>query len=344
VVATKNRGVGIAAMIQWTADAPAGANWGSATVRITSDGKAVVASGTGEMGQGIETTLTQITADELSLSLEDVSLVTGDSDLCPPDLGSYGSRSAVVAGTAVMMAAIDAKQRLLKAAAEMMEANPDDLELREGRICVKGLTDPSKSLGIAEVATAVHLIKGDYEMGGIIGRGNFDAAFKGITHIDIDCFGDFAYTYTYAANAVEVEVDTETGQVKVLHCVPAHDVGKAINPMLVEGQITGGLLSQGLGYTLYENMAYDTKTGQLLSPSFTDYKIPTIADAPEVTPIIVEEPDPKTPYGQKGVGETALACVAGAVGNAVFDAVGVRITELPITPERVLEALRKRES
>jgi CO/xanthine dehydrogenase Mo-binding subunit len=154
------------------------------------------------------------------------------------------------------------------------------------------------------------------------------------------CYGEDSTSHGFAAHVVEVEIDPDTGVVNILKYVAVHDVGRALNPAIIENQIYGGVL-QGIGYTLYEDMIYD-KNGRLLNPNFTDYKIPTNADVPQIKAIILQEIDSNSPIGAKGIGEAPIQPPAPAIANAIYDAIGVRFKELPITPEKILKALKKR--
>ncbi|MCL5960590.1 MAG: molybdopterin-dependent oxidoreductase, partial [Chloroflexi bacterium] len=309
------------------------ADFSSAYVRVNEDGSATVYTGISDMGQGIYTALAQVAAEELGILPENVGVVGGDTETTPMCLGAWGSRGAPIAGSAVKIAAADAKQRLFAVAAAKLEAAVEDLESEGGKIYVKGSLE--RALSVGEVAGAAHFTTTDGAAGSILGRGFWDAP----TEVLGEKGGHYAPAYAFAAAAAEVEVDPETGQVRLLSFTSAHDVAQAINPMIVEGQIQGGA-AQGIGYGLFEEMVYDQESGRLLNPSFVDYKVPTAMDLPRIVPVIVEPgPDPAVPAGVKGVGEAGYICAAGAIANAVSDAVGVRISELPITSERIYNAL-----
>lgn len=337
---TPNRGVGVAAMMHWSSCRwwpDLDADFSSAYVRLNEDGTATLFTGMGDAGQGIYTSLVQVAAEELGLLPEDFTVVSGDSETTPGCLGMWGSRAAVVAGSAVKIAAVDARQRLLEVAAAMLEASPEDLELRDRKVYVKGSPDRARS--IADVTATAYFTREGGSAGPILGKGFFDSP----TEILDEQGGDYCPTYAFAAHTAEVEVDPETGKVELLRLVAAHDCGLALNPSIVEGQIQGGA-SHGIGYGMYEDLICDQKTGQVLNPSFLDYRLPTALDLPNIDTVLVQDAiDPAIPSGAKGVGETGLVCPAAAIGNAIYDAVGVRIKDLPITPEKVLAALKTKK-
>ncbi|MBI5446111.1 MAG: xanthine dehydrogenase family protein molybdopterin-binding subunit [Deltaproteobacteria bacterium] len=306
----------------------------SAVVSMNEDGTISLKVGTMDIGQGADTTLTQICAEELGVGMEDVCIVSGDTDAAPYTWATTASRLTYTAGNAVRRAAADAKRQILELAASTLEASPGDLKLAGGRVSVKG--SESKGLSLFELGAISCWVKG----GAIVGRSSFMVEEPVMDRSGFEGFPFGTMTaYIFAGQTAEVEVDVETGEVKVLRGAAAHDVGRAINPQNVEGQIEGGY-AQGLGFALVEETVFDQ--GRVVNPTLVDYKIPSSMEVPPITPIIVEAADETGPFEAKGVGEPVLAGVAPAVANAIFDAVGVRITELPITPERVREALRKR--
>lgn len=264
-----------------------------------------------------------------------------DTDVTPHGLGTWGSRTAVVTGTAVKRAAADAKAQLFRAAAHMLEASPGDLEARDNKIYVKGSSQ--KSLGVGEVAGAIHYVKSllppEMEAGAVVGRGTYDTPTELTNKEGI---GHFTVNYCNSCHIAVVDVDPDTGKVEVVDYGVAEDVGRAINPEFVKGQLQGGF-AQGLGYGVGEDLIYD-ESGNCLNPSFMDYQIPTSWEVPMIDKIYEVEPiDPEVPDGQKGIGESALTNPAAAIANAVFDATGVQITSLPISPEKVFRAIRSKE-
>lgn len=293
----------------------------SAIIKLNEDGSANLTVAPCEMGQGILGALSQIAADSMGLRYDDIHIVTGDTDVTLFDIGSHASRSTYVTGNAVIDAGKKIKTKLLEFGAKRLEVNADDLDVSEGKVFVKAA--PEKSVSVGEIAhdeiynftnTGAHI--------------SATGSFLSTTH-----------SPSFQAAFADVEVDVETGVVAFKKYVVAHDIGKAINPMHVEGQIEGGAV-QGLGIALTEDFVIDKNTGQTLSDSFATYKIPSFLDVPEIEPILVEEPVPSGPYGAKGVGEPGIVNVAPAIANAVYDAVGVRISTMPISPEKVLEALK----
>jgi len=326
----RGRGVGIGVMHKMTMT-PASS---SAFLKLNEDGTAEVQASTVDMGQGSNTVLAQIAAEELGLRMEDVRIVSPDTDLTPYDHGTSSSRSTFYMGNAVKAAATDAKKQLLEVAADLLEANPLDLEVHQGIISMKGSPERNISVGNIPMGGS-YLGKGKP----IIGRGTFNV--PDATSLDRETGQGAmpAVFWMYAAQTAEVQVDEETGKVKVLRIASAHDVGKAINPSACEQQIEGAL-GTGIGTTLMEEIKFDG--GKTINPNFVDYKLPTSMDMPEMIPIMVETIHNRGPYGAKGLGEPALAPTAPAIANAIYDAVGVRIKELPITPDKILRALKEK--
>lgn len=305
-------------------------NFSSATLKVNEDGTANLMSGSSDIGQGSDTVLAQIAAEELGIRFEDIRIITADTDVTPMCLGTWGDRVTFIGGLAVQNAARDAKRQLLELASEILEANLDDLESRGGRVSVKG--SPEKGILIAELAGISYFSKGRP----ILGRGYYEDP---ISKPDPETGYGGAPTYSFATQVAEVEVDVETGKVKVLKITSAHDLGKALNPMAVRGQIEGAM-AQGIGSTLYENL--DWVKGRPLNSNFLDYRTLTSLDMSPIETILIESIDPNGPFGAKGVGEPALVPTAAAIANAIYDAVGVRIKSLPITPDKVLAALEKK--
>ena len=325
----KRRGRGIACMwypIGFTVSA----NPSAATVKINEDGTATVLTGTVETGQGSLTVLGQIAAEELGIATDDVHVVSGDTDVTPMDTGAIASRTTYVTGNAIRLAAEKAKGILFDIAAPLLGVRPDQLEARDRKIQVKGY--PRRSLPVSEVAHRAQAVMGQPAIG--------SASWNPPTvAMDPETGqGKPFSTYVYATQIVEVDVDDETGEVEVLRIVAAHDCGTPINPMLVEGQVEGGI-AMGIGFALQEEILFDA-AGRQLNANLTNYIMPTSLDMPEIEVDIVESYDPTGPFGAKGVGEPTSVPTAAAIMNAIFDAVGVRITSLPATAEKVLAAIR----
>jgi 4-hydroxybenzoyl-CoA reductase alpha subunit len=307
----------------------------SAQVRVNEDGTITIFSGEGEIGQGVSTVLCQIAAEELGVNIEDVQISRADTDATTYCHGGYASRLTYIAGNAVKIAAADAKKQLFATAAEMLESNPDDLVAKNSKIFVKG--SPSRSLTVSDVARGALYREGGFP---IIGRGAWDPPTELQSRESRD--GNTSGSYSFGTQMCKVEVDPETGKVKILSFASAHDSGKVINPMLGEGQIEGAL-QQGIGFALTEEMAFED--GKVVDPNFHEFKVMGIADMPRSMDVkfVETSPEPTGPFGAKGLGEPGMVATAPAISNAVYDAVGVRITDLPITPEKVFYALKKKK-
>lgn len=327
------RGIGIACGLHVSGRKDAGEFAGAAAfVKVNDDGTVNLISGAGDIGTGAATVLSQICAEELGVRLEDVSMSKADTDSVPYASPPIASRVTLESGNAVRAAAADARNQLFQAVAEKLSVPLKDLVAREGKIYAG--THPEKAMSIAEAAKAALVRRGG---GPVLGRGVYVSPQPGTD--PKTWYGDAANAYSFAADVAEVQVDRETGEVKVLELAAAQDLGKTINPMLAEGQIEGGL-AMGMGYALTEEMV--TENGRVASTNFTDYQIARTVDMPPVHPILVETNEPWGPYGAKGVGEVVAVPTAAAIGNAIYDAVGIRLKELPFTPEKVLKALREK--
>ncbi len=329
-----NRGVGMAAMIHVGGGARIYPSDGcGSTVKVDDYGKVTLVTGSTDMGQGSETVLAQIVAEELGVPVENVTVINTDTDITPWDVGAHASRTTFIAGNSARLAAADAKGQILEAAAQNIGEDVEDLDMKDGKIFRKG--EPEEWIPFAKMVRSKHF-RPDGDV--ILAKGWYEPPTE---RQDKEFRGNISATYGFAAQAVEVEVDTETGEVTVLKIAAAHDVGRAINPMAVEGQIHGGV-SMGLGYGLYEELV--VQEGEVLNPNFADYALPTALDMPPIESIIIETDDPAGPFGAKGMAEPACIPTAPAIVNAVYDAVGVRIRDLPITPEKVLNALKEKEA
>lgn len=298
-------------------------------VKVDDFGHVTIISGSTEIGQGSDAVLAQMVAETLATPVENISLDWQDTDTSPWDVGVHASRTTFIAGNAALKAALDAKRQILETAARMTGEPVDNLDLKNGGVYM--VSDPSKTIPLGKVVRARH-----FREGGSFVVGNFFYDPPTVMQ-DKRWDGNISATYGFGTQAAEVEVDTETGQVKVLKIAAAHDVGRVINPMTLEGQVEGGV-AQGIGYALYESIQLDK--GKVMNPNFADYKILTPVDIPEIEKIFVETIDPEGPFGAKGVGEMPMVPTAAAIANAVYDAVGVRIRSLPITPEKLLAALK----
>ena len=330
------RGVGISACSMFSGSPyyPFGS---AAVVKMHDDGGATVFAGTVEMGQGSETTLSQIAAEELGVPLNDIRMISGDTELTPIEFGSFLSGGAFVTGKAVKLAAADAKRQLLEMASRLLEVDVADREARARGVRVKGV--PRHGLGYAEIiAASVKQANADP----IIGKGHHKSVPAAELHPSLSTAkGRWTEAYGFAAQLAEVEVDTWTGKVRVLRLVTYHDCGFALNPQIVEGQIEG-CVSMALGQTLQERV--DLREGQMFNPDFIHYRMPLTLDTPEMVSGMIHSDEPQGPFGAKEVGEGAVSGVMAAVANAVYDAVGVRVTRLPITPARILGKLSRAEA
>ena len=296
----KRRGRGIACMwypIGFTVSA----NPSAAVVKVNEDGTATVLTGTVETGQGSLTVLGQIAAEALGIATDDVHVVSADTDTTPMDTGAIASRTTYVTGNAIRLAAENAKAILFETAAQMLGVTPSQLEARDRKIQVKGF--PQRSVAIGEVAKRAQVVLGQPAIG--------SASWNPPTvAMDPETGqGKPFSTYVYATQIAEVDVDDETGEVEVLRIVAAHDCGTPINPMLVEGQVEGGI-SMGIGFALQEEMLFDAN-GRQINPNLTNYIMPTSLDMPEIEVDIVESYDPTGPFGAKGVGEPSLVPTVG---------------------------------
>lgn len=331
------RGIGIGCCLHVSGNRTFLPDWDGAScfIRIDTTGRAVVFPGETDLGQGSRTTFAQIAANELGLNVSDVTTQLVDTDVSPHGLGTFGDRATTLGGNAVRMAAIDARQKLIAVAAKKLEADPEDLVISEG-IC-SSKSNPEKKLSVADIAKLAW-----YEQAGGLITGVGKYAPPNVRVVDPDTkFGNISAAYPFVTQIAEVEVDRLTGKVKVLNLVSAHDLGKTLNPLLAEGQVQGAI-AQGIGFALMEDMGI--KNGVIYNRNFERYNMPRITDMPPFTSILVESNDPNGPYGAKGLAEPAFTAIPPAIANAIYNAVGVRIKELPITPEKVLKALQEKEN
>ncbi len=325
-----NRGLGIGCSVHVNGRRSFG-DWdgSSAIVRINDDGRATIITGEGEIGQGTLTVLRQIAAEELGLPYEQVDITRPDTDVHPYALGALASRVTYVAGNAVKLAAAAASRQLLDAAALQFNLPPDELTVVNGEIGPRrGRETEFKS--VAAVVRA-HI----YQPNGqpIVGVGNWDNPSEFPDH---SRYGNESGAYNFAAQAAEVEVDPATGRVTVLEIAAAVDCGTVINPATAEGQVQGAV-TQGLGLAVTEY--FDWHNGVPTDPQLKDYPIPSAAMMPKIHVAFADSYEPSGPYGAKGLGEIGLDAIPAAIANAIADAVGVRITEMPITSEKIFRAL-----
>jgi 4-hydroxybenzoyl-CoA reductase subunit alpha len=346
-------------------------------IKIDRDGGVVVYTGAAEIGQGSDTMTAQIAAEVLGCSLARVKVVAADTDLTPIDIGSYSSRVTFMAGNATLRAAEEVKKQIASAAARKMGCAPEEIVFRDDRVCRKlvGAGDSPAQDGRGrpsphEQASVSGRVEGQILRGSLqqkrADEGPKDSmTFEEAVVAAIDFHGALTGTgsyapppearggkykgagvgpspaYSYSAQVAEVSVDEDTGEVTVHKVWAAHDCGRALNPVSVEGQIIGSVW-MGMGQALTEEMVW--KDGMLMNPGLLEYRSPSSVESPEVEPIIVESIDPEGPFGAKECSEGSLAATIPAISNAIYDAVGIRLHECPFTPERVLAALRAKKS
>lgn len=304
----------------------------TAFVKIAENGSVTVLTGASDIGQSSNTTLCMLAAEELGVPLDDVRIVAADTKLTPPDMATFASRVTFVAGKAVVAAAADAKHQLFEVVADSLEAHPNDLEMKDRRIFVKG--SPEKGVDLAK---AVWMSVQAGHGSNVLGRGYYAPETDEPNWKTSE--GNLSPAYSFGAQAVEVEVEPDTGEVRVLDVFAAYDCGRAVNPLALEGQVEGSIMG-GIGQALYEERLLEN--GLTLNPSLLTYGIPTALEAPAIQTAFVETIDPEGPFGAKGMSEGAQVPLPCAIANAVYDAIGVRITDLPITPDKVLKALEEK--
>ncbi len=312
----KNRGRGMAVGF-WASRGMPGSN----SLKMNPDGTIAITTGSVDLS-GSHTSLQQIAGEELGVSLDKVGVLTGDTDIAPIAPVSAGSNITRSMGTTVKMAAEKLRDQILDITAGQLEASADDLAIKDGWVHVVGSED--RGMSFSDI----------YKVAAMSEGGPLNASAS------LPMQGT---TLQYSPQVVEVEVDPETGDVKIVNVTVMQDVGFAINPMSVEGQIEGGA-TQSLGYGLAEQMVFDPETGRNMNPGFLDYKIPSAADVPNIKTVLVEVPAKDTLYGARGVGEPPIVATATAVANAVSDAIGAPVTTLPLTPERVLLAVQQKSN
>ncbi|MCP4199687.1 MAG: molybdopterin-dependent oxidoreductase [Proteobacteria bacterium] len=297
----------------------------AAFLKIAEDGKLSLFTGLPDMGQGSHTAMAMIAAETLGISTSDITVISGDTDISPFDIGAFSQRGTFTTGNAVKRASLDARKQLAKTAGATLGVKPSSLVFRNREVYPKG--EPDKAVPFEDIVfDTLHCQEGRF----VMGRGFYNSPTS-----------QPAMAYSFGAQVAEVEVDPETGVVKIIKVTAAHDVGRAINPLAVEGQLDGQIFS-GVSQILFEESLVEK--GRILNPSRVGYKMPRAFELPEVERIIVETHDPHGPFGAKEVGEGPIVCTAQTIANAVSDAIGYPINEIPITPERVLRALRHKRT
>lgn len=310
-----------------------------AIVRLLEDGTVVLNTGAVDIGQGSDTVLTQICADALQISVDRVALASPDTDGSPFNWGTTASRVTYMTGRAVLGAAGNVLDKIKEHAAEMLECGVSDLEVRQGgRVGIVGI--PQKEVSFEDVSLRAHWAVGGPIIGAeslIYNKPTIDPKRTIVSGLPFPQIGVFSFNTVVC----DVEIDEATGKATVLEAWSACDIGKAINPMSVEGQIQGGFV-QGMGFALFEEMVWDG--ARIANPSLMDYKIATTLDVPHrIHPLLIEDPEPDGPFGAKGIGEIPICSVAPAIANAITAAVDIRLRKLPLTPERILTGMLERE-
>jgi carbon-monoxide dehydrogenase large subunit len=327
-------GLGLSTYVEICAMGPSAAmpagGWESGTVRVEPTGKVTVLTGVSPHGQGQETSFAQIVADELGVDLDDITVIHGDTAVVPSGIGTFGSRATAVGGTAVFQAAQKVKEKAAEIAAHLLEADPADLVFSDGRFSVKGV--PKKAITIQQIALEAHLAK---KLPKKMEPGLSAAAI----------FEPSNFTFPFGTHICVVEVDPKTGGIEIKKYVAVDDCGKVINPLLVDGQIQGGI-AQGLGQALFEEIIHD-ENGQLLTGSLMDYALPRAGDLPRLDLARTETPTPVNPLGVKGVGEAGTIGSTPAIVNAVVDALapfGVSHIDMPLRPEKIWRLCQSKEA
>lgn len=318
---TKRYGIGMATFFDVSGGQPFEIQDRNVYIKLNEDGSANLITGAAEIGQNFLGTSAQIAAEVLGLRYEDIHIVAGDTDVCLWDPGQMANSNCYGVGNTIIKVATEVKKQILERASKKLGVASDELDIRDRKVYVKA--DPAKSMPIPEISKdAIYNHEGQ--------------------HLNIASQGSFTPTQNPSPTGAvfaDVEVDTATGEVKILRLLLVQDSGRPINPATVEGQLEGGMVL-GIGYTLFEDYYLNPKTGALESDNYNTYKLPSSLDLPDIEVAVLEEPTPSGPFGAKGVGMCGVMGIAPAIANAVYDAIGIRIKEMPLTPEKILKALR----
>jgi CO/xanthine dehydrogenase Mo-binding subunit len=332
-------GIGLACYVEGTGIGP----YEGAAIDVHGDGTVTVATGLASQGQGHETMLAQIAGDELGVPVERIRVTTGDTRRIGFGVGTFASRTAVVSGNAVQKAAAEVRRQAAELAARLLEADPADFEFADGRVEIVGA--PGQGIELGQLATLANPLRyafgEDSAQAALLTRRLYasqdvplpDGTTPGLNAVEY--FSPASGVFGFGMHAAVVEVDEATCDVRILDYVVGHDCGRIINPIIVEGQMYGGV-AQGIGGALYERMAYDEQ-GQLLNASFMDFLMPYATELPEPSLHHTETPSPNNVLGVKGVGEAGTIPVAAAIANAISDAIGVPIDRMPISPSEIFE-------
>ncbi|HBR15549.1 MAG TPA: 4-hydroxybenzoyl-CoA reductase subunit alpha [Candidatus Omnitrophica bacterium] len=326
-------GIGIAADVMGSKMYKSHESAGS-IVKVEEDGSVYLFTGAADTGQGSNTALSQIACQELGVSFSRIKCTSGDTEITPFDTGSFASRVTFISGNATILAARDAKRQILEIVAHQHSLNVEDLDIQAES--VRHLKSHSSFMSFDKALDLCYSFNYGKQ---IIGRGSYNPK---TTPIDFRTGeGNVSGSYSFEAQIAEVEVNKETGEVKILKIWDAHDIGKAINPQSVEGQIEGSL-AMGIGYTFLENLQF--KKGRVANPNFANYRLPRAMGTAPVESILIETNDPQGPFGAKGMGEASLIPTSAAIANAIYDAVGIRLKELPFTPDKIIKALKEKDT
>jgi carbon-monoxide dehydrogenase large subunit len=320
-------GIGLSTYVEICAMRPKGM-WEYGKVEVEPNGKVTVLSGASPHGQGQQTSFAQIVADELGVELDDITVIHGDTSSVPKGIGTFGSRATAVGGIAIYQAAVKVKEKAREIASHLLEVDSDDLNFSEGRFTVKGV--PKRGLTIRQIAQEARLSKNLPEAmrPGLAAESQFEPA---------------NFTFPFGTHICVVEVEPQTGGIDIKKYVAVDDCGKVINPLLVDGQIQGGIV-QGLGQALFEEVIYD-ENGQLLTGSLMDYALPRAADLPRLNLSRTETPTPVNPLGIKGIGEAGTIGSTPAIVSAVVDALapfGATHIDMPLTPQKIWSLCQER--
>jgi xanthine dehydrogenase molybdenum-binding subunit len=331
-----NRGIGLAGIIHMTGwKGVFGSGESDSTILVgKADGSFMLYTDFNEIGTGVWTVAQAVAAEILGISMEKINIVAGDTLMTPFGQGSYASRGTYNCGNSVKLAALDMRKQIFKAAAAMLGVKPDELEAKNNGVFIK--SSPDNKISIADVCFHVHFNLGEM----LIAKGTFTMpAGLHNPHTGTWSSPGPMTSYPFACQVVEVEVDSRTGKVKVIKVTSANDVGYPINLEQVEGQIDGGV-TMGLGYALTEDLKMEE--GKILVDDFADYFMRRSLDVPDIQGIVISTNDPYGPFGAKGVGEAVMCPTPAAIANAIYDAVGVRLKELPMRQDMVLKALKEK--
>lgn len=330
----KKRGIGFSTLFHVAGGARVYRSDGcGAMIKIDDFGKVTVLIGVSEIGTGSDTSIAQIVAEELGVPLSKIEIVNKDTSLKPWDVGIHASRATFIGGNAALRAASDARKQILEIASKELLEDPSSLMIKNGEIY--SVNSPGRKVDYAKL-----LRRGHFAQGGTMVMSSFffDPPTE-MSEAENNFVGNISMAYAFGTQAVLIEVDEDTGKIDVLKVVAVHDAGRILNPVGAEGQIEGGVV-MSLSYALVEQLILDE--GMVMNPSFADYKLLTSLEMPEIKVMFVGEPDPAGPFGAKGLGEHGCIPTAAALGNALYDAIGVRAKDLPLTPDKVVNLLAQK--